>query len=510
MRTTRTTRTTSKKTSSRRGGTRRQGGPPGPSGHPLKHIEPISLERPVLDGNWSDEPSLLFAGDNMHPDPKVGIPLYGPRSLGTTRHKQEVHVGFLGTSEAIEHAISFYGECAEGVPGDEEHAPFPGCKPDLGYRCAVRLHDQLRELITRRETTEILAIKSGRERFEQMVGLLREKMRVLTERDHPLDYVVLVLPEDLYRRCRVADYREKGLGAVHRDLRRAFKALAMEFRMPTQILLETTTGLTTSRRKLDQKSVIAWNLFTGMYAKIDGLPWGPTGLPPSSCYIGVSFHRPLGNAALLRSSVIQAFDEHGEGLVLRGESFPWDEKKQGKSPHLSEEQAERLVTMVLDAYASEQKQQLPQRVVVHKTSRFEPAERAGFEQALKRVALYDLVALSPESGVRLVRQGQYPPLRGASFSVGDLSYLYTSGYLTTHQRYPHGHVPSPLRIADHVGDTSRAQLMRETMVLTKMNWNSANMSGLMPITLRFSRLVGDVLREVPEHQIPQRKYKYYM
>jgi len=47
-------------------------------------------------------------------------------------------------------------------------------------------------------------------------------------------------------------------------------------------------------------------------------------------------------------------------------------------------------------------------------------------------------------------------------------------------------------------------------VLTKMNWNSANMFGLMPITLRFSRLVGDVLREVPENEKPKAKYKFYM
>jgi hypothetical protein len=48
------------------------------------------------------------------------------------------------------------------------------------------------------------------------------------------------------------------------------------------------------------------------------------------------------------------------------------------------------------------------------------------------------------------------------------------------------------------------------MVLTKMNWNSANMAGLLPITLRFSRLVGDVLREVPPDREPQPKYKFYM
>ncbi|HYG09355.1 MAG TPA: hypothetical protein VD835_05235 [Pyrinomonadaceae bacterium] len=43
-----------------------------------------------------------------------------------------------------------------------------------------------------------------------------------------------------------------------------------------------------------------------------------------------------------------------------------------------------------------------------------------------------------------------------------------------------------------------------------MNWNSANFSGLMPITIRFSRLVGDILREIPIDKEPQPKYKYYM
>lgn len=74
----------------------------------------------------------------------------------------------------------------------------------------------------------------------------------------------------------------------------------------------------------------------------------------------------------------------------------------------------------------------------------------------------------------------------------------------------HGHVPSLLQVADHVGDTSRTQLLREVMTLTKMNWNSANMYGLMPITLRFSQCVGDILCEVPESIKPEAKYKYYM
>lgn len=465
---------------------------------------------PTMRSQWLPEPLLSFAEGNLHADPKVGIPLYGPRSWRTSRHKSEIHLGFIGTAEAIENAQKFYLDCAEGIDGDEDHAPFPGCTESRGFRCNLRLNDRINEKITRQESQEILAITNSRKRFEAIVSLLDLKMALLVERDHPLDQIVLVLPPDLYRSCRTVDYKEKG-DLIHRDLRRIVKVMAMKHKTPVQILQESTTGLTDVRRKLDHPSRIAWNLFTGLYFKADGLPWGPTGLQPATCVIGISFFRPFeGQPSALRSSVVQAFDENGEGLILRGHNFHWDEKRDGKSPHLTGELASELIEMVLQRYKQE-RGHLPQRVVVHKTSRYTDAEREGFETSLSsQVTQYDLVAIRPDSDVRLLRTGQYPPLRGTSFSVGSISYLYTTGYLRELAGYPHGHVPSPLQLADHIGDTPRADLMREILALTKMNWNSANYAGLLPITLRFSRLVGDILREVPADMAPSPKFKFYM
>ncbi len=474
-------------------------------------LAPLALDPVHCRSTWIDEPELVFAEGQRHCDPKTGIPLYGPRSFGTSRHMREVHVGFIGTSEAVEHAQQFFANCSRGVAGDKDHAPFPGCNADEGFRFDVRTDASSVELISRQEHAELLGIRSGRQRFERTLGILEEKMALLTQRDNPPDYVVLVLPHDLYLKCRTTEYVEKGVGQIQRDLRRSFKAMAMRFQMPTQILRETTTGLTSSQSvDRDHESVIAWNLYTGMYFKAGGLPWGPAELGPASCHIGISFFRPLGDRSTLRTSVVQAFDENGDGLILRGHRFDWDERKQGKTPHLNEEMAAELIEMVLEQYRRERKQ-LPQRVVVHKSSRYEPAERDGFEAALRgKVDRYDLLALTPTSEVRLVRAGKRPPLRGTTFFVGDIAYCYTSGYLSTLGRYPHGHVPSPLQIADKIGDTPMPQLLREIMVLTKMNWNSANMSGLMPITLKFSRLVGDILREVPDNVTPQPNYRYYM
>ena len=473
-------------------------------------ILPLELDTPKTSTIWLDEPSLLFANGNTHPDPKVGIPLYGPRSLGTKRHKKEIHIGFIGTGESVAHTQDFIAECCEGVGGDDDTAPFPGFKLDRGFYSEILTDSKIVEPITRQEHQDILSIKKSKERFETLLQLLEDKLRLLNRKDYPLDYIFLVLPKDLYKECRVTDYYDPNVGQVHRDLRRAFKSIAMQYYKSTQIIQETTTlGISERGKKLDHKAKIAWNLMTGLYFKVEGLPWGPTGLAPDSCFIGVSFFRPLGEASTLRASVVQAFDENGEGLILRGQDFQWDDDKDGKSPHLTEELAGELIEKVLEKY-EEERGVLPQRVVVHKSSRYEPPERTGFEQALKKVKQYDLLSLSPSNDVRLLRLGKYPPLRGTALNVGKVSYLYTNGYIPLLNAYPHGHVPSPLQITDHVGDTSLKQILSESLVLTKMNWNSADFSGLLPITLRFSRLVGDILREVPKGRDPEPKYKFYM
>ena len=214
----------------------------------------------------------------------------------------------------------------------------------------------------------------------------------------------------------------------------------------------------------------------------------------------------------MHTSLVQAFDEHGEGLVLRGPEFNWNAKEQGsKAPHLSEEQAQSLLDIALDRYKDETGQ-IPQRVVVHKSSRFWPDERDGFKNALKeRVTKFDLVSLDTrQSAVRLLTPSMYPPLRSTRFTVGDIDYLYTTGFLADLGQYHSTHVPSPIQVTDHIGqDTPREILLREILVLTKMNWNSARLGGKAPITLRFSDWVGEIMRELPVDVEPLPQFKFY-
>jgi hypothetical protein len=128
-----------------------------------------------------------------------------------------------------------------------------------------------------------------------------------------------------------------------------------------------------------------------------------------------------------------------------------------------------------------------------------------------KVDRFDLVAVEHQSDVRLVLSNKYPPLRSTWFSVGDVDYLYTNGFIAALGEFHGMHVPSPLLLADHIGqDTGRDALLREILVLTKMNWNSARLGGALPITLRFSNRMGEIMREVPIDLDPQPQFKYYI
>ena len=210
----------------------------------------------------------------------------------------------------------------------------------------------------------------------------------------------------------------------------------------------------------------------------------------------------------MRASIAQAFNEHGDGLVLRGQKFRWEEEL-GKSPHMPAHLAQQLIDEVLERYKIECKQP-PRRVVIHKSSQYTHDERDGFTDALKNISEVDLVTVGTSGNFRLFREGEYPPLRGTLMHIGDNYFLYTTGYLPEIKKYPHGHVPAPLRIVDHYGDSSKTKLLNEILTLTKMNWNTANVDGTFPITLQFARLVGEILREIPEDRTPNPKYSFYM
>ena len=84
------------------------------------------------------------------------------------------------------------------------------------------------------------------------------------------------------------------------------------------------------------------------------------------------------------------------------------------------------------------------------------------------------------------------------------------GYMPELGTYPRGYVPEPWELTDHHGDNTPRKLFKETLALTKMNYNNADMADGEPITLKFARKVGEILSYIPENEGLHPSYRFYM
>jgi hypothetical protein len=492
------------------------------------------------------EPKLQFGDYFEHEDTKTGLAEFGPFGKSIPGlHPSEIRVGFVGTRETITDAREWVEECGTaiesenikrivervreqpgGLFGDAEETPdavmrrekilnrdFIGFNHDSPFGCCFQVNERWERHLQPREIASILATESKEDRIWQLVELFEGAIESLGTTGPSPDIIILALTPEMAKQAHSVRVQ----GNFFLDLRRALKARAMRWGIPVQLLQRRTV---TGGRDVQEKATRAWNFCTAQYYKADGIPWRPVTLEGDVCFVGISFYvsqERAGKGTTIRSSVAQAFDHLGQGLVLRGDPFEWDEE-QGRSPHLTQEAAHSLIRDVLKEYVKVSGRP-PRRVVIHKTSGFWGSDHgvynelegiyAGIDEIFPGCES-DLVALY-SAGIRLFREGIYPPLRGTYFCLeGQQHFLYTMGFIPYLETYPGAHVPEPWGISEHHGGSSPKDLLREVLALTKMNVNNCAFADGKPITIRFAEEIGKIMKHVPAGETVQTKYKFYM
>jgi hypothetical protein len=295
---------------------------------------------------------------------------------------------------------------------------------------------------------------------------------------------------------------------LFRNFHRALKAMCMLEHncVPIQVVRRHTY---ISDEAKQSNATRAWNLGVALYYKSGNIPWRPSRLSLDTCFVGVSFHHLKKRSGdLVYASVAQAFSSEIEPFALKGEAVPRDQTR-NKRPYLTQGQAANLAQKVVLAY-KDRTGCFPTRVIVHKTSRYEPEESEGFRSGLlSEVAACDLVWMTP-TGFRLLRRGMKEPIRGTLCTIEDRDhYLFTTGYVSWWSEYPGPHIPAPLQIGTE-GESDLKERAREILALSKMNWNSADGIGRHPITITFARRVGITMTEIDEDVAPNPLYRFYM
>ena len=451
------------------------------------------------------EPQLEFAFGQYSPHPKDGLFLYGP--LAKAKKTKEIRVGVVGTPEGLAHFRSWSRSLLRSVevppPGKGEKADrlhlanFPGLEEAFGIsfdpdECSV-LSIPLADIDRATRVTNL------NEAVDQVASLYIDRVqKYLRNEEKAIDVWVLVLPEIVYERCRPESRRTglplvkgefgkkqksradlpllSGAGIIDQSGERIFedvpdfhRRIKAEFLKiaPTQLVRETTLapGAFLNKagypiRNTQDAATTAWNLATGLYYKTQPKPpWRLAEVRPGVCYIGMVYkslpNDPDGHACC----AAQMFLNEGDGVVFRGANGPW--KTGDREFHLKPRAARELMELVLETYI-ETHGAPPAELFIHGQTTFNDEEWQGF------------VAAVPDIGPE---------------------------------------TPNPLHITvlrSRFAKPNILTVLQDIMGLTKINYNSCNFNDGLPVTVRFARMVGDVLTMGSAKGEEKQPFKFYV
>lgn len=108
-------------------------------------------------------------------------------------------------------------------------------------------------------------------------------------------------------------------------------------------------------------------------------------------------------------------------------------------------------------------------------------------------------------------KSQYGILRGLCLYVDEKSgYLWTKGFIPKTETANHLEVACPLHIEINRGQADIKTVMRDILALTKLNYNACLYGDGLPVTLRFSDKIGDILTAIPDVNWAAKPFKYYI
>jgi len=477
----------------------------------------------TFDHHLIDEPRLEFGGRGCHVDPRIGLLDYGPLQVF---EKDTISIGVIGTAETFEGFDSWMNRLKSPIVSKSSKQrnlfpPFPGLDGTNPFRCNFSVTRRGRRLLSTKQIEKIVATSSPSQATKSAATLFADEADAMLTGTHKPDVIVVALPLELTLKVvNNSSFTDSDIDDqcddASIDFHDLFKAKVLHLRCPTQIVLPSLWDdhvriphkLKHTMRSVQDPATRAWNLLTALFYKAGGTPWR---LPRSegrlqTNYIGVGFYRDLSGKKLF-TSTSQMFEERGKGLILRGGTAHTD---RGAHPYLDRTDSYDLLRRSLKVFFG-QHHHHPARLVILKTSPYQHEEADGFREAIEEanIAFSDLVWIS-KSPITMYRDGEYPALRGTVVNLDKQAIVFTRGSVPLYRTYPGPRMPIPLFLRPYLHDTPITDLATDVLALTKMNWNSTQFDGALPIPILAARKVGRVLKHVSLGERDAVEYRYFM
>ena len=253
---------------------------------------------------------------------------------------------------------------------------------------------------------------------------------------------------------------------------------------------------------------IWWWLSLALYVKAMRTPWVLDSIDPDTAFVGLGFSvvrkAEKGKHVVLGCSHI--YNAHGEGLQFRLSKIenPVIVKD---NPFMSRDDARRVGETIRHLFY-ESRMKLPNRVVIHKLTRFRKDEREGLQEGLSGINEIDMLEINIDSALRYVssvpkREGRFdednfPVKRGTAIILDDYTVLLwihgSTDSVKQGRRYYQGkrRIPAPIVLRRYAGKSDLSVVAQEILGLSKMDWNSADLYSKLPATVYSSKKISQI------------------
>lgn len=507
------------------------------------------------------EPELLFGAGQSAVDPRDGLVLFGPYqplSPATLR------AGLVGLGSARSSYANFVTALQKPIlsskrvyglikTDDVARPSFPGFEAVFGVKWPS--NPEWFSEINETKLNLLVREPNVKKRTNALVDLFLTSIVATTQsEDVKLDLWFVVVPRSVYKACK-PNSSGKSISQATKNYVELTKAGQMTFgfdgenyieeienlidssndfhhllkaklihekiNVPIQIIVENTLNFrdknTNKPFEESIKAHLAWTQSTTLFYKLGKLPWKLHQIREGVCYLGIIFKKVSkdGEQASVCSAA-QMFLTDGDGSVFRGNTGLWETREH--EYHLNGESAESLVGKALDDYKAKWGK-YPDELFIHGRNYFSDEEWNGFSNSGKvRGAVTKIVGVTIKStnALKLYREapGQtsnYGVMRGLAVKISETEgYVVTRGFIPRLNTSSALEIPNPLHIAVSRGDSSIDVVMRDVLALTKLNYNACIYGDGLPVTLRFSNIIGDILTATKQWQSEQRQFRFYI
>lgn len=492
-----------------------------------------------------DEPALEFRYGQRLTDARDGLSLFGPYDTDAPGHPGVVSYGVVGTERGVSSFAAWSRAMVRswtGAPRNRHRLwpPYPGF--DAAFACEWRKEPVWEHVLDHRALDDVAHRHDPYERVYSAVNHYLEAFKDLQKIDQRVNVMVCIVPDDIYRTCRIEshvtqatgevvskrqrDSRKKGQLDLYSayekeqyelslDFRRQIKARTMAHDIPIQIIRESTLRLDDENsfgvRPLTPLSNRMWNLSSTLYYKAGGKPWRLATAREGVCYVGLAFRRAdTRESTRTAACAAQMFLDDGDGVVFLGNYGPWY-SPQNRQFRLTAEAAHDLLKGALDTYSQLHGKMLAE-VFLHSRSDISAEEFEGYQSAADGVKVVGIRVRPWRDGPRLYRpEKRWPVIRGTFWQHSPTrGYLFGSGFKPRLGTYDGWETPAPLQIDVQHGDVELLDVAKDILGLTKLNYNSCSAGDTQPVTVRFSDAVGEILVSNPTVTDRRPTFRFYI